>query len=378
MVAKGEGGLVCKKLCSTLTTYFLRSSSLWERPLLHVALSFYHGDAVTQSDIDESKATMSNFLPSLSVLQLQALLWFAGSLADEVGRSDSNVQTNARLHSELENTVKDASASMSWCFGQSASTIRAEALRTFLTWVNYAQPVWPRKPEALKYLRDLVASAVQCLLDEELQEEALEIFRDILESYTSFFQPPHMDMLATIICNHIRPVLLRALSERDTEGGIPFGQLVIAYGCANIQQVVEEPNVEYSSEAIVRMHIEILTAGGYPGDDDELSIQSIEFWNTYIEYVNDVLFSKGQDEPDPVWLPQSKHVLSQTVELIWRKMWTPPNEVGKDWGDAEKAGFKEFRLDGNDLLLSVFVLLGKDMLQQLVTFVSMQSILIIA
>lgn len=116
----------------------------------------------------------------------------------------------------------------------------------------------------------------------------------------------------------------------------------------------------------MRLHLDIVTAEGYPGDDDQLSIQSIEFWNTYIEYVNDTLFSKDTDEPDPVWLPQVKSILMQAFQLLWKKMLTPPGDVAQDWGDDERDGFKEFRIDTADLFLSIFVLLGKDMLEQLV------------
>ena len=370
LVGQGEGGLVSKKLCSTLTTYFLRSPFLWHKPLLHLTLSFHQGDAIAEGDVENAKVTMSDLLPALNDLQLLALLWFAGTLAEEVGRVDYNTQAFSRFHNQMENIVKNASTLMSFSFGQPAvgpaSATQIESLRCFLTWVNYAQPVWPRNPEALQHLRNLIGQASQCLLNGSLLSEALGIFRDILESYTSFFQPPHMDMLAKIINNDIQPTLLRALSEEDPEGQ-PFGQLVIAFGCANIQQVVEHPDNEAGSSAIVKLHLNILAANGYPGDDDELSIQSIEFWNTYIEFVNDTLFSKDQDDPDPAWLPRSKQIMQQVVELLWKKMWTPTNEVAKLWSDAESDGFKEFRLDSTDLMLSVFVLLGKDMLQQLVS-----------
>lgn len=47
-------------------------------------------------------------------------------------------------------------------------------------------------------------------------------------------------------------------------------------------------------------------------------------------------------------------------------MLTPPSSVAQEWGDEEREGFKDFRIDTADLFLSIFLLLGKDMLQQLV------------
>lgn len=313
---------------------------------------------------------MPDLLPSLRPLQLKVLLWFAATLAEEVGRVDANVHSNARIHTQMEDIVRDASTLISWSFelptGNDGNACRAEALKTYLTWINYAQPVWPRNPEALQYLRNLIEHAMPCLLDEALSQEALDMFRDILESYTSFFQPRNMDMLAEIIYNNIQPALVRALADQDPDA-LLLGQFVIAFGCANVQQVVEQPNNTFGSATIVKLHFDIMAADGYPGDQDQLSTQSIEFWNTYVEYVNDTLFSKDSDDPDPAWLQQAKSILQQLTELIWKKMWTPPHEVAKEWRDTESDGFKEFRLDATDLMLSVFITLGKTMLEKLVS-----------
>ena len=86
-----------------------------------------------------------------------------------------------------------------------------------------------------------------------------------------------------------------------------------------------------------------------------------------------MVFSKDTNDPDPPWLGHAKSVLAQTIELLWAKIWAPPNEVAKQWTDAESDGFKEFRLDANDLLLSIYLCLGKDMLRQLVAL-TMQSL----
>lgn len=368
LVRDGESALVTKKLCSTLATYYLRSPITWTRPLLQVATSMQSGDAVPEASLDMAGG-MDIVLESLNIDQIVVLLWFCGTLADEVGRMENNTPGHAQLHTQMENIVQDASLLMERAFSQATSDgnakMKAEALKSFLTWVNYAQPVWPRKPELLQFLRQLVPAAAQCLLDQTLQRDALDSFRDILESYTSFFQPQHMQLLAHIISEHIQPALLQALHDKDPEG-LPYGQMVIAFGVANVQQVVEQPNDTEVSATIIKLHFDILKAPGYPGDEDELSIQSIEFWNTYTEYVNDVTFSRDSDESEPPWFGYARSVLTQVVELLWAKLQTPPNEVGKEWTDAESEAFREFRLDATDLMLSIYVFLGKDMLRKLV------------
>lgn len=280
LIRQGEIALVTKKLCSTLTTYCLRSPVLWKRPLLDIAVSMQNGDAIQDSSLD-TVTDIQLILHSLDLVQIVTLLWFSDTLADEAGRLESNTATHAQLHSQMEVIVRDASALMSYAFttpsNDANENVKAESLKSFSSWVNYAQPVWPRKPECLQYLRDLIQGAIQCIINPALQQVALDCFRDILESYTSFFQSDHMQMLALIIREHVQPILLRALRDQDPDG-LPYGQMVIAFGNANIQQVVEHPGSAEGSATIIKLHLDILKAPGYPGDEDELSVLSIEFW----------------------------------------------------------------------------------------------------
>ena len=85
-VSQGEGGLVCKKLCSTLTTFFIKSPLAWEAPFLHLAMCLSQGDIVEPPNVgvENAQTAMSGLLPGLNTLQLTVLLWFAGTLAEEV------------------------------------------------------------------------------------------------------------------------------------------------------------------------------------------------------------------------------------------------------------------------------------------------------
>jgi hypothetical protein len=321
---------------------------------------------------------MARIIPTLNDLQLLFLLWFSKSLTEQLTEKHRTITqvVLARLNNEMEHVVKDASTLMSFCFAQSVkgatSRAKGEALRVFFSCVDYAQPTLQRTPDYLHHIRDLIDQAAQCLLDHDLDLEALAIFRDILDRYPAFFQPQHMSMLAEVTYEHIRPKLLQALSDQDADGP-EFGKFVVAFGCANIQQVIEEPGNQLGSIAIVQILCDILATTGYPGDEDQVSIHTIEFWNTYIEYVNDVQGSKDADDPDPEWLNNAKQLMLRLVELLWTKMWIPPKQVADTWGDAEREGLTEFRSDSEDPLLSIFVLCGRDMLHQLVSL-SIQSL----
>ena len=130
------------------------------------------------------------------------------------------------------------------------------------------------------------------------------------------------------------------MAEKDSDTAAAYGQLVVAFGTANVQNVVECPDEPHASAAIVKLHLDILGAEGVPGDEDNISVQTIEFWNTYIEHINDELFS-NDGEPEPLWVGRAKLIVSQAIELLWRKMWLPSDEIAQHWGDSESRDFKE-------------------------------------
>ncbi|KXT04915.1 hypothetical protein AC578_3430 [Pseudocercospora eumusae] len=362
----GEGDLVRKKLCAALGTYFLKSPIPWNRPLLHLAASFQQGDALQEEQLPAAHDAFDQFLPLLSESQLIIMLQLCGQLATDATKVDTTSPESAQVHNQMEQLVQDASRLMRSALDRPmrplSGKVKAETLVCFLNWVNYAQPMWPSKPDALQHLRQLVVPLVGLLTDELLQFEAMDVFRDILESYTSFFQPQHMDVITTVIQEHVQSRLLQGLQDMEPEV-LPVAQLVIAHGIANIQHIVENPE---QNGATLQLIFAILQAPGYPGDEDEVSIHTIEFWNTYIEYVNDVTYSNTSTETQQPWVMQAKATCTNLTAVLWRKMKTPEAEIAKEWTDAESEGFKEFRMDASDLMLSIYVFLGSGMLQQLI------------
>lgn len=328
-----------KKICTTLAAYFIRSPLLWSNPLLHLAASFQRGEAVDESQPDDM--SWSDIVSALSAHQLQILLWFSATLAEDMAKVDSTTPAHTRLHAQMEAIVRQATGIIAFSFDQSESSrVKYEALTCYGSWTNYAQHIWPRNPDALQYLRDLIPAALNCIYVEELAADALEMFRDILESYTSFFEPQHMDMIAKIINEYICPILEKVIAEKDLEGE-SYGRFVTAYGSANIKQVVEEASEGKGSGIVVKLVLGFLASDGYAGDDLFLAFGSIEFWNTYIEYVNDEVFSADPDSEPTKWELHAREVAKRVVELLWQKLCTPSSDVAKSWREEEHEMFKE-------------------------------------
>nr|POE56681.1 importin beta-like protein [Quercus suber] len=366
-----QNKLPIKKLCSTITNYYIQSPTPWESPFRHLALSFRSGDAVPPTALSEMQEPLSSLISHLNQHQVVVLMWFSSILADEMYKVDANASpAHAYIHKMMESIVVDVCAVMSFALDRPSTTddtSKNEALSSWFAWVNYAQPMWPANQAALQHLRDLIEAAAQCIALSDVQRAALDIFRDLLEGYSSFFQSNHMHMIAQLISIHVQPALIRHLQNPEEDaGGMLYGQVVTAYGNANIPQIVEHPEIHTGSREIVQLLFEVLRSPGSPGDTDEISKDTIEFWNSYVEYVITFIASKDPGDQMP-WLPHTKEVLTELIDLLLDKMKTPDSATAREWDDDCHQLFKEFRSDASDLLLSVYLFLSYHMLERIAT-----------
>ncbi|OQO04534.1 hypothetical protein B0A48_09456 [Cryoendolithus antarcticus] len=355
--------LVIRKLCSTLVTFFTRVPFAWKRPLLHLICAFSVGPE-TLEDVEAITTSTEELLQGLSTHQYVALLWFTASLADELTKMEYSGPKHARLHVQMEGEIGDAVALMRFAMsGQSNGP--SVALHCFSTWATYAQPMWPGKPDALACLQGLLPDAMNLLMSEKSEGDALTVFIDLLESYTSFFDAQNLDRLAQFLGEVEGPRLQTHLAEEGAShhGAGPF---VIAYGIAVLQDIIERPD-HPRSQVTMPLLLSMLRGFGYPGDDDELSGLTIEFWNTYTETVTDLCFSEEDpSELNTPWVIHARQVSHEVVDSLWKKLYTPPGSITKDWGDSEKEGFATFRADTTDLFSSMYVFLREDMLTRLI------------
>ena len=79
----GDEAMVVRKLCSSLTAYFLRPTSKWDRCLARLILGFVKPDLSTDDIPDSSAFSAQNLTGILNNQQLLAIFWFAEGLAEE-------------------------------------------------------------------------------------------------------------------------------------------------------------------------------------------------------------------------------------------------------------------------------------------------------
>jgi hypothetical protein len=86
---RSEGALVVRKLCSALVAYFLQFSTSWTNCVKHLICCLYSDKAVPYSALDEAP-DVAVLLQTLSNPKAVAIFWFAATLVEEVGKTDSN------------------------------------------------------------------------------------------------------------------------------------------------------------------------------------------------------------------------------------------------------------------------------------------------
>ena len=344
--------------------------------MLHLAASFQCGDAVPENDLS-SDLQITQMLPDLNESQLTVVLWLSGSLVADAGKVSNTGAAGAKIHDRMEVVAKDASTILEYTLSALKSSVsietQRECLSCYLSWIEFGVPTWAKKPEALELIRRPTTELIYLLDEEETQSDAMDVFRDILDCYNSFLRHGHMELLAAYIHNHVRPRFRTAMDDGDQADLLQMAQFVIAYGVANIQEVVERPHNPWGSYEIRWLLLAYFQTPGYPGVEDEVSTHVIEFWNTYIEYVNDIIFSAEPGDSEMPWIDDSKSMCSDLSNALSFKMRTPPAEIALTWTESEWEAFREFRKDSSDLMISIFQLLGLKLLQRFVD-TTLQSI----
>ena len=87
--AQGGGQLVSRKLASALATFFLHFHRLWPQHLRHLIFCLASRSACPPDSADPSLDLVA-MLNSFDGSQLQALLWVATSVAEDIAKIDLN------------------------------------------------------------------------------------------------------------------------------------------------------------------------------------------------------------------------------------------------------------------------------------------------
>ena len=224
-------------------------------------------------------------------------------------------------------------------------------------WIGYANRAWVEKARReLGLLRQLTPLAMIALYRDDMYGAAVELFTDVLTNFPAFFTAQDFTILSTVLTNAKAQAILSRLKEGDFDVEVmSLARLLLAYGDAVIQDLAQKVN-DPQLDQVVRQLLDLLSCEGYPGIEDEICSEAIEFWINYTEYLIDSLFSAGDEQP--FWMDVARRRLEAAIEACWVKIRYPPKEVIETLDSDAKASLKTFRGDVADIIQSSYTLLG--------------------
>ena len=362
-------------------------------------LCLNEGDVVPSNILDQGPP-ISSILPNLSLSSTLAILWFSRGLAEEVKASAPGLETygptswdrsfdllTKRLQTQIlrESIFKHRRFSgrtpiydetNDWA---GLKLVRREHImlsceyrrRVRSTywlihqkdWIGYAHRAWIDKAIELDPLRQLTPLAIIALYNDDMYGVTVELFTDVLTNFSAFLNAKDFMSLSAILTNPKAQGIISRLKEGDYDVEVmSFARLLLAYGDAAVQDLAEKADVQQFNQIVLQL-LDLLSCDGYPGVEDEICAEALEFWMTYTEHLIDSLFSAEKQKP--AWMDSARQRVEAVIEACWVKIRMPPSEVAITWDSDAKASFRNFRRDVEDILQSSYTLLGIDVFGKL-------------
>lgn len=350
----GAGAIVIRKLCSALVTHFIQYSHVWPLCLRHVLHCLQNDQSAVVQTQDSVQDVVRNLTPQKSV----AVVWFATALAEEAEKTDPKSTKYISLHERMLRNAQDLSSLLTCLVtGQSDIQTQQESIRCFQAWLLYAQ----RAPseDMTSSLRPMLQPTIQCIVNTDLYEAAIEVLTDTLGNWQSFFKQDDYDLLYSLFESPWSQERYQNLLRGDFDfDSVQFGLLMVAFGDAQITDLMDKSNQR--AQQFLAALVGLLTAEGYPVVEDKIFFPAVEFWSQFVENMVDNMYSEPQESVD--WNAPPLSYLTQVVSHCWTKIQYPPLDEYNSWDSTERVGFSDARKDVSDLLQSVFTISGQPLI----------------
>ena len=206
---------------------------------------------------------------------------------------------------------------------------------------------------------------MEYLTNEILMEEACGIITEIVAEIPQFLTVKHYDGIASFLrSDHAQRYILSWQTPENNDDGMVIAGLLLAYADAKISLLAKDSR-DPLTQQILNSLLQLLSCHGYPiPDEDEICAKALDFWNTFAEFVSDV--EAEDDGEKQVWLDSATWYLKESTRRMWFKIKLPPPQVAENWDSEDRVCLKTLRRDFGDMLSSVYLLVGLNMLHELV------------
>ncbi|KAJ5665335.1 Armadillo-like helical [Penicillium maclennaniae] len=369
IVNEGEQAFVIRKLASSLIAIFRHPTIPWKRALWQLAASLAHGNFV-QEDQSQTVDFLSGVLPALSTPQATALLFFSVSLAEETLRLDTEPQNLvAPVIQRAVSNIKDGFLLVQYIMRQIAQhpsisqgespeiTLANEAMIAWKAWLGvYGSRLHPGHGEERRALAiSCGQDIIETLRIPSLSENAASILTQAFETRSWAFDDSSILLISQVLSDSIVTLHISEITKGN-EGAesMTFVDLLVAYVSHLQMNLFSDPIKPQNAQILSIVH-NIFKTPGYAVIDDQATPRVLEYWNEIAEILPDEL-----QQSDPRYQAVKSHLAQVVLGLFNKLLYPTPGDLS-DWSDDERSEFNGFRYEACDYLLSVYPILGVEL-----------------
>jgi hypothetical protein len=188
-----------------------------------------------------------------------------------------------------------------------------------------------------------------------LSENAASILTQAFETRSWAFDDESIWIISQILADSIVTLhILEITKGNEGAESMAFVDLLVAYVSHLQLNLFSDPMRPENGQILSIVH-DIFKTPGYAVIDDPATPRVLEYWNEIAEGLPDEL---QQDSPR---YQAVKTHLAQVVLGLFNKLLYPTPSDLSDWSDDERSEFNAFRYEACDYLLSVYPILGVDL-----------------
>lgn len=204
---------------------------------------------------------------------------------------------------------------------------------------------------------------IDSLRNEASYEVAVELLIEVLSNYPALLSQEQNSMIAGLLQTPWASDLYQRLVGGDFEfDTLQFGLLYLEFAQTKVEGLIKSCNSH--GKPLLYSLCGMLAADGYPIAENKIFVPAIDFWSNFAEMMPDFIPTEGEQQEE--FVSPAIEFLINAVSNSWQKIIFPPGSEFSQWDSNDRAGFHDARKDVVDLLQSMYVLVGP---QMVVTFV---------
>ncbi|KAI1322816.1 armadillo-type protein [Xylariaceae sp. FL0255] len=356
-------GLVIRKLCSALMTYFIHYSHTCPRFVNHILICLERTAYVHPQDIGDT-SNMNHVIQSLDTSKLSTATFFATTLAEGAAQIDLNIDSYIRLHERFVVNGEDTAALMSNQLPD--ISFQMMSIDCLHAWLKYAQRA--QKRPLIQALQALILPAIHYLVVDELYDKAAHLLTDMMENWPALFTKVHIDSFYMLFESDWARERYKRLIEGDFDfDEMQFGQLLRNFADVQLVELMDAEDAR--AQSFLPALTGLLTAQGHPAVEDKIFTTAIDFWQNYVENLVDTIYEQSGSVSN---LPWNKSPLSQVMLAVthsWKKIQYPSLDVYNTWDSEEKKEFGDARKEVTHFLQGLYTISGLPLIQLFADYV---------